>query len=61
VIDYNGRRISFGRATGRAFSIYINDFTCYLLYLMVAFIQRKQAVEDVIAKTYAVRKNSIIA
>jgi uncharacterized RDD family membrane protein YckC len=60
VVNYNGQRITFGRATGRAFANMLNPYTCYLAYLTAAFTQKKQAIEDMIASTLVVRKNSII-
>lgn len=59
VTDINGDRLSFARATGRAFSKYVSAFTCMVGYIMAAFTERKQALHDIIASTLVVRKADI--
>jgi len=55
VVDYNGQRISFGRATGRYFSRILSSI--FLIgYIMAGFSSKKQALHDLIAKTYVVKK-----
>lgn len=56
VCDLDGRRITFGRATGRFFGKIISGFTCLIGYIMAAFTERKQALHDMIAGTLVVRK-----
>ena len=51
VTDLEGKRISFGRATGRHFGKYLSYFTMYVGYLMAAFTQKRQALHDIIAGT----------
>ncbi|MGG4434515.1 RDD family protein [Priestia megaterium] len=51
VTDLNGKRISFGRATGRYFSKFISGIACYIGYIMVSFTQKKQGLHNMIAGT----------
>ena len=56
VSDLAGRRLSFGRATGRSFAKYVSNLTLCIGYVMVAFTDRKQALHDLIAGTIVTRK-----
>ncbi|HZV48769.1 MAG TPA: RDD family protein [Candidatus Dormibacteraeota bacterium] len=56
VTDLQGRRISFGRATGRYFAKLISNFTLGLGYVMVSFSDQKQGLHDMIAGTLVVRR-----
>jgi uncharacterized RDD family membrane protein YckC len=56
VTDLEGRRISFGRATGRYFAKYVSKITLGIGYIMAGFTQRKQALHDMIAGTLVLRK-----
>ena len=49
VVDSNGNRISFGRASGRYFAKIISGAILMVGYLMAAFTDRKQALHDIIA------------
>ena len=49
VTDLQGRRISFGRATGRYFAKLFSSLIFGLGYLMAAFTQQKQALHDMVA------------
>ena len=51
VTDLDGRRISFGRATGRYFAKIISGLILLIGYLMIAFTERKQGLHDMIAST----------
>ncbi len=55
VVDLNGNRISFGRATGRYFGKVLSHFILYVGYIMVAFTQRKQGLHDMLASTLVVK------
>jgi uncharacterized RDD family membrane protein YckC len=55
VTDTHGRRISFGRATGRYFAKILSALTLGIGFLMVAFMPRKQGLHDVVAGTLVVR------
>ena len=56
VVDYEGRRISFARATGRYFAHILSAFLLMLGYVMAAFTRRKQALHDKLAKTLVLRR-----
>jgi uncharacterized RDD family membrane protein YckC len=49
VSDMQGRRISFGRATGRYFGKMVSSLTLGVGYIMAAFTERKQALHDMMA------------
>lgn len=55
VTDLSGRRISFGRATGRHFAKIVSGIVFYLGYIMVGFTQRKQGLHDMLAGTLVVK------
>ena len=55
VTDLQGRRISFGRATGRYFAKILSALILGIGYLMVAFTERKQGLHDMIAGTLVIR------
>ncbi len=56
VVDLQGARISFGRASGRHFAKYLSAFICAIGYIMAAFSDRKQALHDHIASTFVVHR-----
>jgi len=56
VTDYEGRRISFLRATGRHFAKIISVVILLIGYIMIAFTQKKQGLHDIIAETLVVSK-----
>lgn len=56
VCDMEGRRLSFGRATGRHFAKIISSLVLLVGYIMVAFTEKKQGLHDMIASTLVVRK-----
>lgn len=56
VVDQNYERVSFGRATGRFWSRILSFLTIYVGYIMTAFTKKKQALHDIIVKTYVVDK-----
>ncbi|HLY98693.1 MAG TPA: RDD family protein [Candidatus Angelobacter sp.] len=51
VTDLEGNRISFGRASGRFFAKSLSHLVCFLLYVIVAFTDRKQGLHDMVAGT----------
>ncbi len=51
VADLEGKRISFGRATGRHFGKYLSGFIMNVGYFMAAITQKKQALHDIVAGT----------
>ena len=56
VVDMSGRRISFGRATGRYFGKIVSGIILLIGYIMVAFTQKKQGLHDMMAGTLVVMK-----
>lgn len=56
VTDYQGERISFLKATGRYFSKILSGLIFMIGYIMAGFTSKKQALHDMIAETYVVRK-----
>jgi len=55
VVDKNGDRISFGRATGRHFAKIIYGLTILIGYMMVGWTKRKESLHDMIAATLVIR------
>ncbi|HET9671891.1 MAG TPA: RDD family protein [Actinomycetota bacterium] len=55
VTDVDGRRVSFGRATGRYFAKFLSALILGIGFLMAAFTEKKQALHDMIAGTLVVR------
>jgi len=55
VTDLQGRRISFGQATGRHFSRILSGFFA-IGYIMVAFTEKRQGLHDLIANTLVKRR-----
>lgn len=57
VADLDGNRISFGRATGRYFSMMVTGMVpLFIGYLMAIFTDKKQALHDMIASTLVLKK-----
>jgi uncharacterized RDD family membrane protein YckC len=57
VTDMEGRRISFGRATGRHFAKLVSNFTVFVGYIIAGFSEKKQALHDMIASCLVQRKS----
>jgi uncharacterized RDD family membrane protein YckC len=55
VTDLEGRRIGFGKATGRYFAKILSALILGIGFLMVAFTQRKQGLHDILAGTLVVK------
>ena len=55
VVDLNGGRIGFGRATGRYFGKIISAAILCIGYIMAGFTQQKQALHDIMAGCLVVR------
>lgn len=58
VTDLEGKRISFGRATGRHFGKYLSSILLLTGYLMQPFTAKKQALHDILAGTLVMRKRA---
>lgn len=55
VTDYNGDRISIGRATGRFFAGFLSAVLLCIGFLMIAWTARRQGLHDLMANTLVVR------
>lgn len=55
VTDLEGRRISFGRASGRYFAKMLSALICMIGFIMAGFTEKKQALHDMLAGTLVVR------
>jgi uncharacterized RDD family membrane protein YckC len=57
VADMQGRRVTFGRATGRFFAKMITGMIPFLIgYIMAGFTEKKQALHDMIASCVVLRR-----
>lgn len=59
IISETGGSISFTHATGRYFASFLSGLIFFIGRLMVAFTPRKQALHDIMAGTYVIRKVEI--
>ncbi len=58
VTDMEGRRITFGRASGRFFAKMITGLIPFGIgYMLAGFTEKKQALHDMIASCLVMRKN----
>jgi uncharacterized RDD family membrane protein YckC len=55
VTDDFGNRISVGRSTGRFFAKILSGMASYIGFIMIAFMDRKRGLHDVIAHTQVLR------
>lgn len=58
VTDAEGKRISFGRATGRHFGKILSSLLVCIGYLMIAFTKKKQGLHDMMASCVVVNKGA---
>lgn len=58
VTDRAGKRIGFGRATGRHFAEILSSLTLGIGFVMAGFTKRRQALHDMIASTLVVMKSA---
>ena len=56
VTDLNGRRIGFGKATGRYFGKVLSITTLFIGCIMIAFTEKKQGLHDKMAGCLVVNK-----
>ena len=56
VTDLEGRRVSFGRASGRYFAKVISGMVLLIGFFMAGFTKRKQSLHDIIAGCLVTRK-----
>jgi uncharacterized RDD family membrane protein YckC len=57
VTDLEGKKISFGQATGRHFAKIISSFIFYIGFFMIGWTAKKQGLHDKIASTYVLKKD----
>jgi len=56
VTDLEGRRISFGKATGRHFGKIISTLILFVGFIMVSCTAKKQALHDMMAECLVVKR-----
>lgn len=56
VTDINGRRLGFGRATGRHFGKILSGIFIGFGYFMAGFTKEKQGLHDILAGCYVLKK-----
>ncbi|MCH8473703.1 MAG: RDD family protein [Opitutales bacterium] len=56
VTDLKGQQISFARASGRFFGMYLSAFIFLIGFIMVAFTAKKQGLHDMLAGCLVVNK-----
>jgi uncharacterized RDD family membrane protein YckC len=58
VVDANGNRLTFARASLRYFSKIISTAIFMIGFIMAGFTAKKQALHDIIVDTYVIRKQA---
>ena len=56
VVDLEGKRISFARASGRFFAKILSSMTFLVGFLMAGFTQKKQALHDLVTGCLVIKK-----
>lgn len=56
VTDIEGRRIGFGRATGRFFAKILSTIILFIGFIMIGFTSKKQGLHDIVAGTLVLRQ-----
>ena len=56
VTDYDYKRISFARASGRYFGKIISSFIFMIGYIMIGFTEKKQGLHDIMANCYVIKE-----
>lgn len=56
VVDVNGNKLSFGRATGRHFSKVLSGIFLGIGFIMAAFTEKNQALHDLIVESFVIKK-----
>ena len=56
VTDLAGKRISFGRASGRFFSKYLSCLILFIGFVMIGLTKKKQGLHDIIAGCLVVNR-----
>ncbi len=61
VTDVQGRRVGFGKATGRWFGKLVSGLIFNIGYMMAGWTARKQALHDMMANCCVVRRDALVA
>jgi uncharacterized RDD family membrane protein YckC len=57
VTDLEGERLTFSRATGRYFAMYLSAITPFAIgYWMAFWTRRRQTLHDLLARTLVLKK-----
>lgn len=56
VVDSEGQRLSFGKASLRYIGKFVSSLVLLIGYIIAAFNPKKQALHDMIAGTYVIKK-----
>lgn len=56
VTDLNGKKVSFGKATGRYFGKFVSFLTLYIGFIMAGFTAKKQGLHDMMAGCLVMNK-----
>jgi uncharacterized RDD family membrane protein YckC len=56
VVDLDGKRISFARASGRFFAKVLSSMAFLIGFLMAGFTAKKQGLHDILARCLVIRK-----
>lgn len=59
VVDEFNQKLSFGRASARYWSKILSSIILWIGFIMAGFTARKQALHDLIARTYVVDKREL--
>jgi uncharacterized RDD family membrane protein YckC len=59
VVDEFNQKLSFGRASARYWSKIVSSIILWIGFIMAGFTARKQALHDLIARTYVVDKREL--
>jgi uncharacterized RDD family membrane protein YckC len=57
VVDYGGRRVTFGRASARYFASFLSALLC-IGFMMVGWTRRRQGLHDLIAQTLVLKMDT---
>jgi uncharacterized RDD family membrane protein YckC len=56
VVDLQGKRLSFARASGRFFAKILSSMTLMIGFVIAGFTQRKQALHDIVARCLVIKR-----
>ncbi|HSH94839.1 MAG TPA: RDD family protein, partial [Roseimicrobium sp.] len=56
IVRSDGSKVSYGRATGRAFAEIVSGMVCYIGFIMAAFDDEKRTLHDRMVDTRVIKK-----